>query len=401
MQMAPTNQSTVMRTPLVFEAVQGLAGYRKLESDWLTLADELAEECWFQHRPQWTRAFLESGICNPETVWIISARRAGKLVGIAPLQFQDYRIGNFKPRILGTLEDDQLQLSDFVFRKQPENADFYAQLVAWLRRQNTLRWDSLRLRKVRQDSAIWYAASHKQPSQTLALQHDESAYFETASGYDHATASMTGDFRRNMRRQLRRAEEAHKVRAETATSGEDLQRAFQVFLEIEASGWKGDEGLSSAIRCQPALLGFYQSLLDQFGARGECVINLLWFGDEPVAGEFAIRIGRILHILKFGYKESAHKFAPGNVLLDKIIAQTCEDPGIDVLNLVNHPVGAVRFKPHVTGVWSYVTPNHSLGGVLTHIGLMLKRALDRRKEARAAATAKVTATVKVTDAAES
>ena len=363
-----------------FDVRQGFSGYRQIAPDWQQLAASLGDECAFYHKPEWMLAFLESGACDPETVWFVTARREGGLVAVAPLQYQDYRIGPFAPRLLGSIEDDQLQLTDFVFRKTPENADFMQELAAWLKAGSGLRWDGLRLRKVHDDAAIRYAASHALPRNAQVLQHDASSYFDTHADFELATRAMSYHFRRNVRRQLRRAEEVWTIRAETASSGEALQRAFDQFLKIEASGWKGGEGLGSAIYCQPALLGFYQSLVRHFGARGECVINLLWFGEEAVAGEFALKIGRTLHILKCGYSEEHAKYAPGNVLLQMMIQQACEDTQIDTLSLVNDPLWSHRFKPLKKGVWSYFIPNSTLRGRLTLWGLLGKRAMDRLRQ---------------------
>jgi CelD/BcsL family acetyltransferase involved in cellulose biosynthesis len=376
-QMNRADTAAVVPARFEFEALQGLGGYRKIESEWRQLAQTLGSQCSFQHRPEWTLAFLQSGTGDPEAVWFVSARRKGSLEAVVPLQYQNYRIGPFTPRLLGTIDDDQLQLSDFVFRKVPENAQFMQELVAWLKNRSGLSWDALRLRKVREDAAIRYAASHALPGAAQVLQHDTSAYFETHAGYEHAIRAMSGDFRRNVRRQLRRAEEICAVRSETATSGEALQRAFEQFLKIEASGWKGGAGLASAINCQPALFAFYQSLVREFGARGECVINLLWFGDEAVAGQFAVKIGRVLHILKFGYSEAFAKFAPGNVLLQRSVQQACDDAAIDMVSLVNDPPWTRRFAPPTVGVWSYFIPNNTVRGQLTLFGLLAKRALDR------------------------
>ncbi len=385
MPISHADQPDAAPASLEFEAVQGLAGYRQIEAQWRELARTLGVDCSFQHRPEWTLAFLTSGAGDPDAVWFVTARRQGTLVAVAPLQYQNYRVGPFTPKLLGTIDDDQLQLSDFVFRKVPENAQFMQELVAWLKTRSGLRWDGLRLRKLREDAAVCYAAAHALPGRAQALQHDTSAWFEAHAGYEHAIAAMTGDFRRNVRRQLRRAEETWTVRSETATSGEALQRAFEHFLKIEASGWKGGEG--GAINCQPTLQAFYQSLVRDAGAEGACVINLLWFGDEAVAAQFALRAGRTLHILKFGYSETYAKFAPGNVLLQMIIQQACEDAQTDVVSLVNFPPWSIRFRPHTAGVWSYFIPNNTLRGHAALIGLLAKRTLDRWRQRRAAADA--------------
>lgn len=44
-----------------------------------------------------------------------------------------------------------------------------------------------------------------------------------------------------------------------------------------------------------------------------------------------LQIGGTLNILKVGFSEPHAKFAPGLLLLERMIRQCCEDPGIDVL----------------------------------------------------------------------
>jgi CelD/BcsL family acetyltransferase involved in cellulose biosynthesis len=381
---APSLASAPTIEPLEFEAQQGWTGLNALEPAWQALCDSLGPEAWFQHRPQWVRSYLASGLCDPDSVWLVTARRGGQLVAIFPLQYQNFHAWKFSLQVLGSMEDDELQLSDFVFRQHEDSAELFNALVVWLRRQSQLRWSYLRLRKVRQHSALWFSAQRKLPALTLVLQHEQSAYFDTSVDYEHATAAMSSDFRRNLRRQLRRAEEEQNIRYECIRSPEELPGAFEKFLDIEASGWKGDAGSSSAIRCQPAMRAFYQALIDHFGARKECVINLLWLGDEAIAGEFALRTGGMLHVLKFGYREAFRKLAPGNMLLNQVIQQACTDPDVQVLNLVNFPAGTDRFKPQLVSVWSYVAPNFSLSGLAIHLALLLKRTLNLNPRTRVA-----------------
>jgi CelD/BcsL family acetyltransferase involved in cellulose biosynthesis len=365
-----------------FEAHQGLAGFQAIAAQWQALALALGADCAFQHRPEWYLSFLESGACEPDGVWFVTAKSGSSLLAVVPLQYQNYRIGPFAPRLLGTIDDDQMQLSDFVFAKTPAHADLMLQLIAWLRSQRALKWDGLRLRKVRENSAIAYSASHGLPSTSQVLRHDASNYFDTSASFEHATRSMTGDFRRNVRRQLRRAEEDHAVRIESVCAPDDINRAFQHFLAIEASGWKGDTGQGSAIYCQPALLNFYQALVTHFGARGECVINLLWFGPDAIAAQFGLKIGRTLHILKFGYAEAFSRFAPGNLLLLRMVQLACEDAQTDTLSLVNDPPWSRRFGPTSMDVLSYFVPNKTLVGRLNLLGLIGKRAWENWRQGR-------------------
>jgi CelD/BcsL family acetyltransferase involved in cellulose biosynthesis len=372
---------------LVFQAYQGFEGLARLTPGWTELAESLPA-AGFVHFPEWYRAYLSSLESDPRRVWFIGAFRRQKLVGVFPLQFQAYQVRGLRPNLFGTIDNDEMQLSDFVFAQTPENASLLSDLTRWLRAQRTIRWDELRLRKVPEDSAIAHSARAQLPKGTVALQHDGSCYFQTAGSYEQATAAMSGTFKRNLRRLARRAEGSAPLRHQSCRRPDELAAAFETFIDIEASGWKGDSGKSSAIRCRPPMLAFYRTLVREFGARNACVINLLWHGEQAVAGQFCLQIGRTLSILKIGFSHAHGDFAPGNLLLERTIRRACDDRELDVVSLVNRPPWARNFKPLTTGVWSYCTPNWHARGVLVHLALLAKRTLDARarKPALAGAT---------------
>jgi CelD/BcsL family acetyltransferase involved in cellulose biosynthesis len=359
-----------------FQAFRGREGFERLAPEWRKFVEAM-EGASFYHFPEWYRAYMSSLETDPERVWFIAAYRGGALAGVFPLHFQDFRAIPFQPRVLGTIEDDQMQLSDFVFPQTVENEDMFYSLTRWLRMQRIFRWDELRLRKVAADSSIHYAARARLPQVTLPLQYYTSAYFNTAGTYEQATHAMTAKFKSNLRRRNRIAAETAPLHYRTYRR-EELDEAFAIFLEIEASGWKGEAGTASAIRCQPALLAFYAALVREFRAWDACVINLLWHGDRAVAGQFCLQIGKTLYILKVGFSEVHSKFAPGLLLLEQLLHKVCDDPAIDILHLVNEPPWAACFKPKITGVWSYFSPNWSMRGFLVHMGLLAKRWRERR-----------------------
>jgi hypothetical protein len=323
--------------------------------------------------------------CDPANVWFVAAYRGEELVAIFPLQFQKRHVNLLQPRFFGTIDDDELQLSDFVFTPSPANAGLVDELTRWLRQQTSLAWHVLRLLKVPDDSALAFAVRTQSPRMTVAIRYDASAYFDTSGSYEHATRAMTSKMRSNLRRRAKLAAGAAALRFQACQRQEELAGAFEMFLEIEASGWKGPAGSSSAIRCRPSVLAFYAEMVREFAARNECVINLLWHGEQAIAGQLGLRIGRTLHILKVGYRDDNPAFAPGILLQDRTIRHACDDPQIDVLSMVNNPYWAQSFKPETRAVWLYYMPNWNVRGLLSYLGILLKRALNRefsRKIAR-------------------
>jgi CelD/BcsL family acetyltransferase involved in cellulose biosynthesis len=357
---------------LFFRAYQGLQGLEQLAPEWTALVESL-NGAGFNYFPEWYRAYVSSRRSDPNCVWFIAAYRDRELAAVFPLQLQTHRVRFLQPRFLGTIEDDQLQLSDFVFAQIESNAGLLNALVRWLRAQRTFRWDELRLLRVRDDAALAYAARAGLPRATAALLYDRSAFFDTRGSYDQATRAISSKFKSNLRRRSRLAEESAPLRFQSCRGSGELKDAFDRFLEIESSGWKGSAGTSSAIRCRPEMLAFYEGLVREFGARDACVINLLWHGEQAIAAQFCLQIGRTLNILKVGYRDDRSLIAPGILLQERIIQHACADRDIDVLSLVNDPSWARSFKPLSVGVWSYFAPNWTAIGLLAHLGLLVKR----------------------------
>jgi Acetyltransferase (GNAT) domain len=367
---------------MIFKAYRGLEGLSQLTPGWVALLKTI-RDARFNHLPEWYRAYLSPLVSNAGRVWFIAAYRREELSAVFPLRSQDYSMGIFGPRILGTLDDGQMQLSDFIFAQTRENEGLLDELTHWLRADNFVRWDELRLRKVSDGSSISYSARARLPKATAVLQYDRSAYFQTDGTYECAVQMMTAKYKSNLRRRNRIAAKTAPLTHRTYRHGDELEEGFERFLDIEASGWKGKKGTSTAIRCQPAFLAFYQALVREFKARDGCVVNLLWHGDEVVAGQFCLRVGKTLSILKVGFSEDHAIFAPGMLLLERVIQEACEDPGIAVLDLVNDPAWAGSFRPLRVGVRSYCAPNWTAPGMIIHLGLLAKRAcmgiLERAK----------------------
>jgi CelD/BcsL family acetyltransferase involved in cellulose biosynthesis len=366
---------------VTFVVHQGLNGLQRLAPEWTQLVETLPG-ARFVHYPEWYRAYLSSLASDPARVWFIAAYRDQQLVAIFPLQFQSHRVSGLRPRVFGTIEDDQMQLSDFVFAQTAENEHLLYELTQWLRTQRTLRWDELRLRKVAEDSSIAHAFRARLPTATVALRHDGSSYFQTSGTYDQATRAMSGAFKRNLRRLARRAEQSAPLRFQSYRDPQDLAKAFETLINIEASGWKGNAGTASAICCRPAMLAFYRALVHEFGARDACVINVLWHGEQAVAGQFCLHIGSTFSILKIGFSDAHSHIAPGNLLLERTLQHACQDRGIEIVSLVNQPTWSKSFKPMTMGVWSYCAPNWNVQGCLVHLGLLGKRAWEAILRAR-------------------
>lgn len=191
----------------------------------------------------------------------------------------------------------------------------------------------------------------------------------------------TGKLRRNLRRLRKQLEETGNLRVDSITDAEALPDAYQHFLDIEASGWKGTGESATAIQANPSLTAFYNALLTPQSAGMQPEINLLWRDDQCIAAQFGLRTGTCLSLLKIGYNEEYARFSPGYLLLESVLGAAATR-GIQTLSLVTSPPWAERWHPDNAPVWQVRHYNQSSLGTALHQFNRLKQvAKSRLKQA--------------------
>jgi hypothetical protein len=111
--------------------------------------------------------------------------------------------------------------------------------------------------------------------------------------------------------------------------------AYDRFLGLETSGWKGAAGTGSAISLDPATRGFYAWLLNARHAGFATEVTLLHRESRPIAGHFSITVGSRRELLKIAYDESEAKFSPGQILLCEVL-QSLSTTDCDTVSLVTN-----------------------------------------------------------------
>ena len=186
-----------------------------------------------------------------------------------------------------------------------------------------------------------------------------------------------GKLRRNLRRLKKQLEEQGDVRMEMVTKPDALLSAYEQFLSVEASGWKGTDRNATAIKTDPALNAFYEALLTPASAGMTPQINLLWIDDKCIAAQFGILTNDCLSLLKIGYNEEYARFSPGYLLLEGVLAHCCAE-NVDTLSLVTSPPWAERWHPDKVPVWHIHYYNQSSMGIVLHQFTRFKQAAKAR-----------------------
>jgi CelD/BcsL family acetyltransferase involved in cellulose biosynthesis len=169
--------------------------------------------------------------------------------------------------------------------------------------------------------------------------------------------------RNNLKRyEKRAASEGQAPRLVRIDEPQAVAQAVGRYAAMEGAGWKGTEG--TALGSAPEQYAFYADLMDRFAQRGQAHVFELWHGERMAASRLAIRQGRWLIMLKTTYDEALKDWAPGRILLARVVEHAFQ----------NWPGGLLEF-------YTNATPDQLSWGVdqrtIMHVSVRRSRALDR------------------------
>lgn len=139
-----------------------------------------------------------------------------------------------------------------------------------------------------------------------------------SGGFEAYWKSRSKNLIKNMRRYERRIEEDNvEIRLVRIAHLSALDDATARYAELEARGWKGETG--TAVTTSNEQGRFYQAVSRCFARTSDAAVYELWIGDRLAASRMTITAGKTLVILKTTYDESMSKYAPGRLLLYRVI----------------------------------------------------------------------------------
>ena len=131
---------------------------------------------------------------------------------------------------------------------------------------------------------------------------------------------------KELRRQRQRLAGHGAVRFDVARSPEAVASALEVFLKLEASGWKGRRGTALAQTDGDAT--FIRRATRALAANGHCQIATLSAGAMAVAAGIVLRHQSRAFFFKIGVDERFAKYSPGVQLTLELTRHLCADRAI-------------------------------------------------------------------------
>jgi CelD/BcsL family acetyltransferase involved in cellulose biosynthesis len=192
------------------------------------------------------------------------------------------------------------------------------------------------------------------------------------------TEGMRAHRRRELQRMTRRLEEELEAPLEVEDRA-GQPGSVEKFLQIEASGWKGEAG--TALGSARGHAAFFSEVCKGFAASGRLQLLALAAGGRTVAMKCNLAAGDELFCFKIGHDSDLRRYSPG-VQLEKAnvdvfhdqreerLMDSCADPANEMIN---------RLWPDRRGVTSLVLTRRGARSLVSRHGLRAVQALRTRE----------------------
>lgn len=165
---------------------------------------------------------------------------------------------------------------------------------------------------------------------------------DLAQDWEAYQTAWSGNFRRQMRKMTRRAEDLGGVSLSVHRPNDsaELMRLLQIGFEVEDRSWKGREG-TSVLKSPP----MHEYLCEQaalLAELGHLELHLLEFENKPIAFEYGISGKRTYFSPKVGYDDAYSHLSPGQLLRLKMMERFFADRACDTWDFLGPLVEATE-----------------------------------------------------------
>jgi CelD/BcsL family acetyltransferase involved in cellulose biosynthesis len=292
-----------------------------LEAEWNALLDRSADHVPFL-RFEYLRAWWATrggGEWPLARLAIVSARKGGRLVGIAPLFISPDAAGELRLYLLGSVE-----ISDYLdLIAAPEDLDEFLPGMLRYLRGAAPGWAALDLYNIVDSSPVLPALERAAASlgwgfSAEKLQH--SPYIPLPGDWETYLAGIDKKQRHEIRRKMRRAEESGQVRWYFATDPQTFEADLDDFIAL----MRQDEEKAAFFRRSDSMEATFKSVA-RCAFENDCqALAFLEIDGKKAAGYFCFDYLNRVWVYNSGIDRSAMEFSPGWVLLGHLLRWSIE-----------------------------------------------------------------------------
>ena len=361
------------------QTYRGVPGLVQAAEDWRSVLVRISRRRFF-HTVEWHQSYLETLDASPDHLYTNVIYRDAVPVAVLPLKQERRPVGGVSIRTLELPRHTELHLRDIIVADDARESLSLDEIVSLLKQSPELRWDVLALWHALDDSCICSAAQLKSPRITHSQERFGCSYVPLSTWKD-LSERMSSHQRKKLRQCGNRCKEISNLEFQTADSPETVAAALPLFFDVEASGWKAEQG--TAIQSNPSMKGFYEAVAMKFAAHGQCEIHLMLQGTRPIGGMMVYILDDTVYVPKIGFDEEFGRLSPPHLLFERFLRGCESRPGLKYFNLTSDSAFFDAWGPDRAGVYNVYAFNSTILGMAAYAGMKLAERF--RREHRPAA----------------
>ncbi|MGA6951538.1 MAG: GNAT family N-acetyltransferase [Candidatus Sulfotelmatobacter sp.] len=291
----------------------GLEVVAQLEDEWRCLCDDVENDQPF-YRPEWIRAYLRAFV--PEAkVQLVTARLSGRLCLVLPMVEERGTFSGIPVWKLRAPVNSAAGRFD-AMRNASVDGDTLIR-ATWEHLKEIDGWDLLQFRDAPEGSTVSCLAQEARADgyRIIVEPENPSPYVAVSSDPDLLEKMPINSRLRRELRQVRRQLSEQRLdfyRVDTAD-----RNALERFYQLEASGWKGQEG--SAIICDRKNRQFFDEIAESAARFGYFSLYMLELNGRLMAAHFGFTLRSCYYSAVVAYDEEFKQFSPGHLIISEIV----------------------------------------------------------------------------------
>lgn len=340
----------------VIKLYQGHQEFAVLEPRWKSLTSRVVGGARFCSSPWFHQCALTALPDYAGRVLFATVEQSDELQAVIPLVIREERWKGITFRCLELVGRVEFFIRDGAVADESLLAKALPRLLKAVHARPGFHFDSLSFRSLPEGSGLLSACdSLSAPQASFAPSFTQ--YLPLPEG-----SNIASDFRRNLRRRARRLGEIDDVIHQVAPGDLSLEEAFGIFLDLEASGWKGAAG--SAVKLSESRCQLYR-LLTQGTEETRVFIHVLRCGPQPIAAYYTITCGPTLTILTTGYDESFSRYGPGFLLCERVLEWAKSQPQLRECDLYTNVDSYGEWQPKIRTLCDTIAVRRTPRGLLS------------------------------------
>ena len=285
-----------------------------LKTEWRELAASLSPANAFLSF-EWMSTWWQQFGKDAQLALITVRDSAGTLLGLAPF----YISRQLGLRRLGFLADQHAGSDYLDILCVPGQEEAVVEEVARTVRAQRSRWDYIELKDTADSETLrhfaWLMAEeglhvNRAPASVCP-------YVSLPETFDAYTASISGQFRRDVNRRWRTLQRDHAATFETFSSVDDIRLYFPELCRLH--GLRFDSQNRDSAFLQPSALAFFSQSVEALAKAGVARMFILRAGPDVIAALLGFSVGKQFQYFQLGLDPNWSRSGPGKVLLSLVI----------------------------------------------------------------------------------